>query len=154
MLGNTSITLGNNQIVSNVGNLDINMNGFVNISGNLFVKEDINFVGNIYNNGNLFIGPTGPQAGTLKALPTKSYYISQNISVVANYTTTIMYDTYDETNSSGSVDFIYDTNTGILVNPTQDVMTINLSGQIQTSNSALDVSENQPTIFIVKNKIE
>jgi formate/nitrite transporter FocA (FNT family) len=62
-----------------------------------------------------------------------------------------MFDTYDSLNSSGSCDFRYNTSTGVLTNPTSDVMTINLSGQLQTSNTAFDVTQYQPVISIVKN---
>jgi hypothetical protein len=148
---NGSINIGNNFISSNNANLIINANNTVNLNGNLFIGKDINFVGNIYQNGKIFQGPTGPAAGVLKSLPSMSYYLSSNISVVSNYTTTVMFDTYDSLNSSGSCDFRYNTATGVLINPTSDVMTINLSGQLQTSNTAFDVTQYQPVISIVKN---
>jgi hypothetical protein len=147
-ISNGSIKIGNSTI-SSIGS-NINLNKSTNITGNLFVSENINIVGNIYNNGNIFQGPTGP-SGVTKALPTSSYYVSSNITIVSGIPTLVIFDKFDNLNSSGTGEFRYNPTTGILINPTSEIMTICISGQIQTDNESFDVTQNQPTIYLVKN---
>jgi hypothetical protein len=141
-LGNITNTWGSLYI----GNSKISSDG-----DNLIVNTSINILGNIYQNGQIFQGPTGPTGIFIKALPTASYYLSSNINVVSGQLSLVKYDTFDLLNSSGTGDFRYDITTGLLTNPTDETMTISLSGQIQTSNDSFDVSQNQPTIYVVKN---
>jgi hypothetical protein len=97
-----------------------------------------------------YTGSTGP-AGTAFSLPSLSYYLSANVTIPSNQNTTIIFDTFDNTNSEGTPDFTYNNNLGILTNTTTKNMTILISGQLQTSNASFDVTQNQPVIYIVKN---
>jgi len=95
-------------------------------------------------------GATGPSA-VMKSLPSISYYISNDIPSATEQLVTVIYDTYDSENSSGSTDFTYDPMLGILTNPTSDTITVLVSGQLQTDNDILDISKSQPCIYVVKN---
>jgi hypothetical protein len=63
----------------------------------------------------------------------------------------ILYNILDGINSNGVVTFTYNTGSGILTNPTNDIISILVSGQIKTDNTSLDVTQNQPVIYVVKN---
>ena len=52
---------------------------------------------------------------------------------------------FDATNSNGSINFMYNTSTGVLKNTTHFIVTILVSGQVTTNCSALN------TLFIKKN---
>ena len=146
---NNVYNLGN--ITNTWGSLYIGNSKISSDRENLVVNSSINILGNIYQNGRIFQGPTGPTGIITKALPTASYYLSSNINVISGQMTLVKYDTADFINSSGTGDFIYDITNGILTNPTNETMTISLSGQIQTSNNSFDVLHNQPIIYVVKN---
>jgi hypothetical protein len=95
-------------------------------------------------------GATGPGA-IIKSMPSLSYYISANIPVQTGETVSVIYDTFDSNNSTGQTDFTYDLVTGILRNPTTDTLTVMVSGQLQTDNDIIDITTDQPCIYVVKN---
>jgi hypothetical protein len=95
-------------------------------------------------------GSTGP-AGTELALPSISYYLSSNINIPPNQNTYIIYNTLDTINSNGISNLIYDTVTGFLTNPTVNVVSILISGQLTTDNKSFDIIFNQPIIYVIKN---
>jgi hypothetical protein len=94
-------------------------------------------------------GPTGP-AGNEAPLPSASYYLSNNVPVT-NETIPVIYDSFDATNSNGTVDFFYDTTTGILTNTSDKLISVLISGQLQTDNQNFDLTADQPCIFVLKN---
>jgi hypothetical protein len=95
-------------------------------------------------------GATGPGA-IIKSMPSLSYYISANIPVPTGETVSVIYDAFDSNNSTGQTDFTYNSSTGILRNPTTDTLTVMVSGQLQTDNDSIDITTDQPCIYVVKN---
>lgn len=96
------------------------------------------------------IGPTG--AGYILGLPSVAYNLSVPINIPSNINKTIILNNIDISNSTGIVNFQYDSSTGILSNPTQQPLTVLISGQIKTDNNIIDVNVAQYSyVLIVKN---
>lgn len=96
------------------------------------------------------VGPTG--AGYILGLPSVSYKLSVPINIPQNINKTIILNNMDINNSTGIVNFQYNSSTGILSNPTQQPLTVLISGQIKTDNNTININVAQYSyVIIVKN---
>jgi len=91
--------------------------------------------------------PTEP-----KNLPTKSYYLTEDIAATTSTLVDVIFNAYDVQNSDGIAAFDYSTETGTLTNNSQGALTLLVSGQLTTDNTQFDYNELQPVIYIVKNE--
>jgi len=95
------------------------------------------------------LGPTGPSF-TQRNLPTVTYFLSTQIPAMPNTLVNIIFDTFDTTNSDGSVRFNYNTSTGIIANTTNESLTVLIECQVKTNNTQIENNVSQPAVYVSK----
>jgi len=94
-------------------------------------------------------GPTGPTF-TQRNIPTVTYYLSTIIPAIPTNLVTLIFDTFDITNSSGATSFNYNTATGIITNTTIEPLTILIECQVKTNNTQVENNVSQPAVYVSK----
>ena len=128
----------------------VNLEGSVGLTGPTGTRGPAGPNGSASNTG--ATGPAGP-AAVRKALPTAYYYLETNMTVSGVSDTRILYNTLNPNQSGGDLDCLYDTVTGLISNPTNESLTLLISGQLTTDNTLLDYTVDQPTLTLVKGPI-
>jgi hypothetical protein len=95
--------------------------------------------------------PVGPTTPTLSL----SYYLSENTGANTgpNAISVIGFNTPDPSNSvtGGALDMTYNTGNGVLTNTSSKTISVLVSGQVTTDNTAFDLNRIQPCLYVTKN---